>query len=131
MANRIAAYPARFELLHDDGDYYSVTFDDLPDTYTDGRSLAQAIYRAEEVLGLMLYDVKDLPAASSVESIQAKYPDDYVALVVSDLDKAAKEVTVPYVKKNTRIPADLAKRAENAGLNFSATLTEALEAKLG
>ncbi|MFD1672892.1 type II toxin-antitoxin system HicB family antitoxin [Agrilactobacillus yilanensis] len=131
MVNRIVAYPARFELLHDDGDYYSVTFDDLPDTFTDARSLAQAIYRAEEVLGLMLYDAKVLPPASNVQSIQNKYPDDYVALIVCDLDKAAKEVTVPYVKKNTRIPADLAKRAESAGLNFSATLTEALKAKLG
>ncbi|WP_425445666.1 type II toxin-antitoxin system CcdA family antitoxin [Trichococcus patagoniensis] len=34
------------------------------------------------------------------------------------------------VRKNTTIPVDLAEKAEEAGINFSATLTEALKEKL-
>ena len=43
---------------------------------------------------------------------------------------AAKKVKMPVVRKNTTIPVDLAEKAEEAGINFSATLTEALKEKL-
>lgn len=36
-----------------------------------------------------------------------------------DLIAAAKKVKMPFVRKNTTIPVDLAEQAEEAGINFS------------
>lgn len=91
---------------------------------------------ASEALGLALYNVPDnkLPHPTSIKKIQeicrTNYPNAKVYPVAVDLDKTAEEVVPVMVKKNTRIPGKLAKQAEKAGINFSKTLTEALEEKL-
>lgn len=51
--------------------------------------------------------------------------------IFADLELAKKQSKPVTVKKNTTIPGDLAYEAEQTGINFSQTLTEALKEKLG
>ncbi|WP_051999887.1 type II toxin-antitoxin system HicB family antitoxin [Schleiferilactobacillus shenzhenensis] len=129
MTHRIVAYPAVFDQTDNEG-WVTVTFPDVPGAITQAKTLPEAMLNAEQALGLMLYDEKKLPAASSLATVEAAHQPHYVALVASDLDQAAQTVHVPYVRKNTRIPAYLAEAAEQAGINFSATLTRGLEEDL-
>lgn len=117
--------------------YYTVEFPDIEGAFSEGHGLAEALYNAEQALGLALYDVPDdkLPVPSDIDDVQEfckkNYPNAKVYPIVSDLEQAAREVKPVMVKKNTRIRGDLAYKAEKAGINFSQLLTEAIEKKLG
>jgi post-segregation antitoxin (ccd killing protein) len=107
-----------------------VTFPDVPGAITDGDSFAEAIFNAQTALGLMLYDQTTLPAVTAQRDIEAANPGKLVTTVAVDLEAAQAQVQVVSVKKNTRIPADIAKQAEAQGINFSAVLTAALKQAL-
>ena len=122
------------EVLEDsenDTGTYTVTFPDVPGAMSDGVALTDALANGAEALELMLYDEKKLPKASHLSDVQADNPETIVSYIMIDLIAAAKKVKMPVVRKNTTIPVDLAEKAEEAGINFSATLTEALKEKLG
>lgn len=53
-----------------------------------------------------------------------------IVLVSVDLAIIKSKVKKPTVHKNVTVPTDLAEKAQQRGLNFSAILTEALKAKL-
>lgn len=129
-ANQYVLYPAVFDPEDDDKDILNVSFPDIPGCFTFGKGINQAMYNATEALGLMLYDEVDLPAPSDIKKVQAEHPGLLVSYVGADLAEAAKHVKIVTVKKNTTIPVDIAVKAEQAGINFSATLTEALKEKL-
>ncbi len=134
---QLITYPA---VLDDskskDKGFYEVSFPDLDGVFSQGHGLSEALYNAEQALGLALEDVpKDkMPKPSSVEKITAichkHYPKALVYPVVTDLDQARNETKPVMVRKNTSIPEDLAQDAEAAGINFSQTLREGLEKKL-
>lgn len=126
----IVAYPAVLDDSENEKGMYTVTFPDVPGAISQGKGVAQAMANGSEALGLMLYDANDLPQVSKLKQVQKKYPDALVTLIFSDLNDVKKKVKKPTVKKNTTIPGDLAAKAEEAGINFSKTLTEALEVKL-
>ncbi|KRO17402.1 hypothetical protein IV56_GL000317 [Lacticaseibacillus saniviri JCM 17471 = DSM 24301] len=84
---------------------------------------------ASDVLAEMNYDQKNLPKPSELNSLKVSN-DEFIGIVTANLSEK-KRAMQKFVRKNVTVPTDLAKRAEDAGLNFSATLTEALEAKLG
>lgn len=121
-------YPATFE---QDGNYILVKFPDIPEAMTQGKDLQEAFNAAEEVLGLALEDKKEFPTASSVESIQKKFPSKTVALIGLDLTAYRRQNFSKTVRKNITIPEWLADMASDEKINFSATLTEALKDKLG
>ncbi|EEJ72632.1 type II toxin-antitoxin system HicB family antitoxin [Lactobacillus ultunensis] len=134
---RTVVYPAVLDDSENgEKNYFTVEFPDVPGAFSEGHGLAEALYNAEQTLGLALYDVpeKDLPTPTSLDEVREfckkNYPNAHVYPVATDLDAAAKEVKPVMVKKNTRIPGKLAQRAEAAGINFSETLKEALERKL-
>lgn len=126
----VVAYPAVLDDSENQKGVYTVTFPDVPGAISEGDSVAEAIENGSEALGLMLYDANELPQASKLSTIQKENEEKIVTLISSDLDKIKKTVKKPTVKKNTTIPGDLAQKAEEAGINFSKTLTEALERKL-
>ena len=130
MMTRLVVYPAILDDSENEKGVYTVTFPDVPSAITFGNGLGEALKNAEEVLGLMLYDKKELPKPSNIEVIRRDNPRKIVNLVETDLDLAKKEVKKPVVKKNTTLPGDLAERAEKAGINFSQTLAHALRTKL-
>lgn len=127
---RIVAYAAILDNRGNDAGVYTVTFPDVPGAISEGKSIPEAMQNAAEALGLALYDVKQLPQVSNIKDIEAANKQCVVTLISVNLTQFAKTVKKPTVKKNTTIPGDLAQQAEKAGINFSKTLTEALEKKL-
>lgn len=127
---RIVAYPAILDDSENPEGMYTVTFPDVPGAISQGQGVPEAMANGSEALGLMLYNQVDLPSVSSIKKIQEDNPNVLVTMIFVDLDETKKHVKRPMVKKNTTIPGDLAQKAEDAGINFSKTLTEALEKRL-
>ena len=119
-------YPAILDDSENEKEYYTVTFPDVTGAITDGNGEGEAMARGSEILGAFLYDLpKDqLPVPTDIEVVRRNIP------IFADLEKARRETKPATVKKNTTIPGDLAYKAEEAGINFSQTLTEALKKKL-
>lgn len=126
----VVAYPAILDNSQNENGEYTVTFPDVPGAISQGKNIPEAMANGSEALGLMLYDARKLPKVSDLKKIEKENKNSFVTMIFSDLDNIAKTVKKPTVKKNTTIPGELARRAEEAGINFSKTLTEALEKKL-
>ena len=92
IITKLVAYPAILDDSKNEKGIYTVTFPDVPSAITFGNSLAEALQRAKEVLGLMLYDEKTLPKPSNIEVIRKDNPGKIVSLIETDLDLAKKEV---------------------------------------
>ena len=92
MMTRLVVYPAILDDSENEKGVYTVTFPDVPSAITFGNGLGEALKNAEEVLGLMLYDKKELPKPSNIEVIRRDNPRKIVNLVETDLDLAKKEV---------------------------------------
>ena len=125
-------YPAISDDSENSPELYTVTFPDVPNAITEGQGQGQAMARGSEVLGAMLYDtpLNELPTPTDIESVKKENPTKLVVPIFSDLERAKRETKPVKVKKNTTIPSELAYKEEEAGINFSQTLTEALEKKL-
>ena len=125
----IYVYPVIFE---EDEGKIGVTVPDIPSTYTFGDDMADAIFMAEDVIAMMLSDYEDkgkkVPTPSRIEDIKT---DGIVSLVRADTDAWRKLIDNKAVKKTLSIPSWLNKKAENAAINFSQTLQDALCQKLG
>ena len=124
-------YPAVF---HYDDDGISVSFPDLPGCLTFGDTTEEALRMAKDAMGLWLYDTEvcgdPLPAPSDLRGISLE---DGEALVLVDvfMPLFRPRVKDRAVKKTLTIPAWLNQAAEQAHVNFSQVLQEALKARLG
>lgn len=129
---RYVVYPAILDDSENRKNYFTVTFPDVEGAITDGDGQGEAMARGSEVLGAMLFDAPEsqLPTPTNIEKIKKENPDKLVVPIFTDLEKARKQTKPVTVKKNTTIPGDLAYLAEEQGINFSQTLTEALKQKL-
>ena len=74
--------------------YYTVEFPDVPGALSEGHGLVEALYNAEQTLGLALYDVPNQPTPINevIDFCKEKYPNARVYPVAMDLDAAAGEV---------------------------------------
>ena len=112
---------------------YSVIFPDLQGCYTSGDDMADAIYMAHDVLNLTLYDLeqdkKHIPQASKPQDIKVT-DEQFVSVVAVDTETYRRFYENKSVKKTLTIPMWLNERAEQANINFSGTLQEALKARL-
>ncbi len=124
-------YPAIFE--PEDG-LYNVTFPDLPDCYTCGDDLSDAMMMAQDVLADVMADKEecgeDIPAASSITA-HAAPEGGFVSLVLADTDAWRRSHETKSVKKTLSIPQWLDTAASARNINFSQVLQEALRARLG
>lgn len=130
MTKRIVAYPAELIPDKEEPQTYTVIFPDVPGAISQGTGIPEAISNGSEALGLILYDEKELPTASDPNSINPDEPGTIVNWITTDLEEIKRTVREPTVKKNTTIPGDLARMAEEKNINFSALLTDALKDKL-
>jgi predicted RNase H-like HicB family nuclease len=112
---------------------YCVTMPDM-ETHTEGSDLADAIAMAQDaiaMMGVFLQDEgKPIPPPSDAKKIKVD-KDDLVTLVTVDFDAYRRKTEKRVVKKTLSLPSWLNVEAEEAGLNFSAVLQEALKEKLG
>lgn len=126
----MAVYPAILDDKDNEKGIYTVTFPDVPEAITQGDGLAEAILNGADALGLVLYNKKELPKPTNINQVIEQNKNTIVNYIAVDLNEIKKHIVLPTVKKNTTLPGELAKKAEEAGINFSQTLREALENKL-
>ena len=123
----IVTYPAL--ITADENHTYDIEFVDVPEAFSFGNSINEAVIHGQDALGLALYGRKTLPKATDIENI--KKDDAQMIVIVSvDLNIIKSQIKEPTVNKNVTIPADLAEKAQKQGINFSATLADALRAKI-
>ena len=124
-------YPAIFHKEEVGG--YSVTFPDLPGCNTEGNDLAEALYMAQDALGLYLYSLRQdkmpLPQSMQPEALILD-KDSFVTLVEWDEEAYLRRTSNKAVKKTLTIPEWMNTLAEEKNINFSKTLQEALLEKL-
>lgn len=124
-------YPAIFE--PEDGKY-NVTFPDLPDCYTCGDDLTDAMLMAQDVLVDVLADHEESgePFAPASALGAVAVPKDCVcSLVLADTDAWRRIHSSKAVKKTLSIPQWLDTAAQVRGINFSQVLQDALRAQIG
>lgn len=123
-------YPAVFQ-KEDVG--YSVFFPDLPGCVTEGDTLEEAYEMASEALGLYLQDQASgnfsYPEPTEFPMTQLA-PGQTVVLIEFDELAYRKKYDARAVKKTLTIPNWLNIQAEQAGINFSQTLQNALKQQL-
>lgn len=123
-------YPAY--LTPEDG-LYNVTFPDLPECYTCGNDIADAIYMAGDVLAAYLESKEregvTVPTPCFAKCYEA--PKDAITTIVyADTEEYRRKLSTRAVKKTLTIPQWLNEAAEAKRVNFSQILQEALKAEL-
>lgn len=120
-------YPAIFSF---DDDGVSVEFPNLPGCLTCGTDQEEALIMAQDALRGHLACLenlgKSIPAPEDMRKISLKSGQIMVAVEAWMIPLRTKTV-----RKNLTIPAYLAEAAEKSGINFSQTLSEALQERLG
>ena len=113
--------------------YYIIHFPDIPGCNTQGENLHEALEMAEDALSLMLCVFEDnheeIPKPSDIQSVKTE-DEEFVSLIACDTLAYRMRYEPKTVKKKLAIPAWLNTAAEKAGIDFSATLQNALIAEL-
>lgn len=124
-------FPAIFTL--EENDMYSVRFPDIKNCFTSGKNLIEALEMAQDALCLTLYDKEEekepIPQPSDLKNITIN-TNEFISLITCDTLEYRKQYHNHAVKKTLTIPAWLNTQAEQAGVNFSQILQEALKEKL-
>lgn len=118
-----------------EGEFYVVDFPDIPNCYTQGEGLNDALEMANDVLCLTLYHMekegKTIPLPSDIHDIKINENNSFVSLVGCDTFEYQKFYEKKSIKKTLTIPQWLNTVAEQNHINFSAVLQTALMEKLG
>lgn len=132
-----AAYPT---ILTRDKDVVLVEVPDLG-ILTEGKNVADAIYMARDAIGLAgvaLQDKKqEVPKPSALEDIDVSsgtFADagaGILTLVDIDFEAYRRKLDRKMVRRNVTLPEWLNEAADDANLNVSGVLQEALKDKLG
>lgn len=99
---------------------------------TEGTDITNAIEMAEDAIGIYGISMQDIqqkiPAPSSV--LPTCSPDQITTFVVVDFDAYRRAHDMRTIRKNVTLPSWLNSLAEDAGVNFSQVLQDALKRKL-
>ena len=109
-------YPAIFHPNQDDGSI-TVTVPDLPGCITEGKDLTDAIFMAGDAVSMWLWD--------------AENHHEFVNYVYADTNEYRRKNDSRAIKKTLTLPSWLNAQAEQAGVNFSQVLQDALKDRLG
>lgn len=120
-------YPAIFHLNSDDGSY-TITFPDLPGCISEGKSLENALYMAQDALRVWLQYTLDekgpVPEPSAMGQVETA-PGEFVNLVRASVrDNRA-------VRRTVSIPKWMDEQVAAAGISLSRVLQDALKDRLG
>ena len=120
-------------ILTPDKEMYLVNIPDF-DIMTQGVDLANALEMARDAICITSVDMqeenKTLPEPSVISSIKPVDCNSIITLIDVDVDAYKRMLDNRAVKKNCTIPSWLNVKAEEAGINFSQVLREALETRL-
>lgn len=132
MKNKFV-YPVILSYQEDESGYnYFVSIPDF-EGFTQGEDVANAIDMARDYIGNMLieYEKEGKAFPESNSTIYTVGENDIETLVDIDLIWFKAQFKNVVVKKTLSIPKYLNELGNDAGINFSQTLTEALKEKLG
>ncbi len=125
-------YPAVFQPEEDGG--FSVFFPDIDGCNTQGDTIQESYRMAFDALGIVLSYMEEehlpIPKASAPQDIKLE-EGQYIVVIEFNMSEYKKRTGSHAVKKTLSIPSWLNVEAEKAGVNFSATLQNALKEKLG
>lgn len=111
---------------------YFVTIPDFG-MNTEGDSIADAMEMARDAIGVIGIDMEDdkkpLPLPSTIADVSAE-PSDIVTLVDVDFGAYRRKHDRRTVRRTVAIPSYLNEAADEAGLNVSAILRDALKHEL-
>jgi predicted RNase H-like HicB family nuclease len=120
-------------LTPEENGLHGVRFPDLPGCSTSGDSIEDAIYMAQDVLCLTLYDLeqdkKTIPIASSPKDIKTSGVE-FSSVIAVDTETYRRFYANKSVKKTLTIPMWLNEQAERSNVNFSGILQQALKEHL-
>ena len=123
------AYPI---ILTPDNGGYTVYIPDF-NVNTQGCDLTNAIEMARDSIGLLGIDLEDekkeIPRPCQVDSLKLNNGE-IASIVDVDFSEYRRKNEVKTVKKNCTLPSWLCYEAEQAGLNFSQVLQNALKTEL-
>ncbi|MDR0991578.1 MAG: type II toxin-antitoxin system HicB family antitoxin [Ruminococcus sp.] len=126
------AYPAVLHPAKEGG--YWVEFPDLDGCFSQGETIDESIFMAEDAASIWLCGQEDnrLPAVSpSSYNYKSSDPNDIVTVIRIDTDEYRKKSDNRAVKKTLSIPNWLNEKALAAHINFSAVLQDGLKRQLG
>ncbi len=111
-------------------DGISISFPDSPGCLSYADTTNEAIKNAEEVLGLVLYDMEEenekIPEPTSLEKVKC-LENERAVLISVWMPLVRNEIEEQSVKKTLTIPQWLNKMAEKENVNFSKLLQAALK----
>lgn len=119
-------YPAVFH-ANDDGSY-TITYPDIPGCISEGKSLENALYMAQDALTQWMEYLADskeaAPVASRVQDVHIGQGE-FVNLIRADVkDNRA-------VRRTVSIPKWMDEQVTSAGISLSRVLQDALKERLG
>lgn len=130
MKKELTVYPAIFTKMNDDGNYYVIDFIDLKNCITEGETIQEAYYMAQDAMGLFLDELVKFPEPTlDFSNIELK-ENQFISFVSIDMDYYRKKYNNKSVKKTLSIPSWLDTIAEKENINFSQLLQEAIKNKL-
>lgn len=130
MKKELTVYPAIFTKMNDDGSYYFIDFIDLKNCITEGETIQEAYYMAQDAMGLFLDELVKFPEPTlDFSNIELK-ENQFISFVSIDMDYYRKKYNNKSVKKTLSIPSWLDAIAEKENINFSQLLQEAIKNKL-
>lgn len=111
-------------------DGISISFPDLPGCLSCADTTNEAIKNAEEVLGLVLYDMEEenenIPEPTLLENVKCE-ENERAVLISVWMPLVRNEIEEQSVKKTLTIPQWLNNMAEKENINFSKLLQAALK----
>ena len=130
-------YPVILTQTGDKKDTYLIEIPDL-NGYSEGYGLADAIKMARDLIGCKLYDLDeaDYPKASTPGAIDiskgefADAGNGMISMVDIDMETYRRELDNQPVRRNVSLPSWLNKKANEAHINVSRVLQDALMEKL-
>mgnify|MGYP001759340807 FL=1 len=125
-------FPCIIKFDQEDKIYY-VRFPDIEEAFTDGDSLKEAIYNAQEVLGLVIYERekmgREIPKAT--ESMIKTGENESLSYISVWMPLVRDRIEEKSVKKTLTIPKWLNDLAEENNINFSQLLQVAIKKYIG
>ncbi|MCL2199432.1 MAG: type II toxin-antitoxin system HicB family antitoxin [Defluviitaleaceae bacterium] len=118
------AYPAVF--TPEENGIVSVHFPDLQDCYTSGDDIPNAIYMAQDVLNLTLYDLEQdkqlMPKAIKPQNINTT-GEQFTSVIAVDTEIYRRFYENKAIRKTLTIPMWLNEQAERENINLSSPTT--------
>lgn len=125
-------FPCIIKFDEEDKIYY-VRFPDIEEAFTDGDSLKEAVYNAQEVLGLVIYERekmgREIPEAT--ESMIKTGENESLSYISVWMPLVRDRIEEKSVKKTLTIPKWLNDLAEENNVNFSQLLQVAIKKYIG